>query len=104
MGVRVPGLRAQSEAVWVETGRPLTVEGVRGAFGAAEGLVVIDNPSAKEYPMPLPLAGSDPVYVGRLRKDLANPNGMTFWCVADQIRKGAALNAVQIGEYLLSQK
>ena len=63
--------------------------------------VLMDNPEKKEYPMPLFLAGKDPVYVGRIRKDLANENGLTFWIVGDQIKKGAALNAVQIAEYLI---
>ena len=61
----------------------------------------MDEPAEKSYPMPLPLAGVDAVYVGRIRSDLADPNSLTFWCVSDQIRKGAALNAVQIAEYLL---
>ena len=61
----------------------------------------MDNPSEKEYPMPLFLQGKDDVYVGRIRKDLADDNGLTFWVVSDQIRKGAALNAVQIAEWLL---
>ena len=73
------------------------------AFAKGEGLVLMDNPAEKEYPMPLFLAGKDPVYVGRIRKDLANENGLTFWIVGDQIKKGAALNAVQIAEYLVSQ-
>lgn len=102
--VRVPVMRAHSEAVWVETESPLELEEVRKAFGNAEGLVVIDNPSEKKYPMPLHSAGCDPVYVGRLRKDLADPNGLTFWIVGDQIKKGAALNAVQIAQYILAHK
>ena len=61
-------------------------------------------PAEKEYPMPLFLAGKDPVYVGRIRKDLTNENGLTFWIVGDQIKKGAALNAVQIAEYLIKVK
>ena len=100
--VRVPSLRAHSESIWAETERPLSVEEVRAAFDAAPGIEVIDNPAEKLYPMPLFLSGKDPVYVGRIRKDLANPNGITFWCVSDQIRKGAALNAVQIAEYLIN--
>jgi aspartate-semialdehyde dehydrogenase len=63
----------------------------------------MDDPARKEYPMPLFLSGTDPVYVGRIRKDIANPNVMCFWIVGDQIRKGAALNAVQIAEYLIKQ-
>ncbi|MDY2779655.1 MAG: aspartate-semialdehyde dehydrogenase, partial [Alloprevotella sp.] len=101
MCVRVPSLRSHSESIWVETERPVSVEEAREAFAAGEGLVLMDNPEKKEYPMPLFLAGKDPVYVGRIRKDLANPNGLTFWIVSDQIRKGAGLNAVQIAEYLI---
>ena len=122
--VRVPSLRAHSEALWVETAEPLTPEQVREALANAEGVQVIDQPanlgkpiahsaaSNSEqserpitanlpYPMPLYLSGTDDVYVGRIRRDLANENGITFWCVGDQIRKGAALNAVQIAEKLI---
>lgn len=101
--VRVPSLRAHSESVWVETEKPITVEMARKAFESAEGIVLLDNPEKKEYPMPLFVAGKNPVYVGRIRQDLANPNGLTFWCVGDQIKKGAALNAVQIAEYLIKK-
>lgn len=100
--IRVPVMRAHSEAVWVETEQPISVEQARKAFEQAEGLVVIDEPAAKKYPMPLDAAGHDPVYAGRLRKDIANPNGLTFWLVGDQIKKGAALNAVQIAQYMLA--
>ncbi len=99
--VRVPALRSHSESIWVETERPVSPEEARKAFAEGEGLVLMDNPEKKEYPMPLFLAGKDPVYVGRIRKDLANENGLAFWIVGDQIKKGAALNAVQIAEYLL---
>ncbi|MDR3118383.1 MAG: aspartate-semialdehyde dehydrogenase [Mediterranea sp.] len=102
--VRVPALRSHSESIWVETGRPVSVEEAREAFSKAEGVVLMDNPAGKEYPMPLFLAGKDPVYVGRIRKDLTNENGLTFWTVSDQIRKGAALNAVQIAAYLVKEK
>ncbi len=102
--VRVPALRAHSESVWLETERPLSIEEVREAFSKAEGLVLQDNPAEKDYPMPLFLSGKDPVYVGRIRKDLADENGLTFWIVGDQIKKGAALNAVQIAEYLYQNK
>lgn len=98
--VRVPALRAHSESIWIETERPIAVAEAREAFAKAEGLVLQDNPAEKEYPMPLFLSGKDPIYVGRIRKDLANENGLTFWLVGDQIKKGAALNAVQIAEYL----
>ena len=99
--VRVPSLRSHSEAIWVETESPIEVEDARRAFAEGDGLVLMDDPAKKEYPMPLFLAGKDPVYVGRIRKDLANPNGLSFWIVSDQIRKGAALNAVQIAESLI---
>ena len=103
MCVRVPSLRSHSEAVWVETERPLTVEEVQKALSEAPGVILQDNPTNKEYPMPLFTADKDEVYVGRVRKDVANDNGITFWLSADQIRKGAALNAVQIAEYLLKR-
>ena len=102
MCVRVPVMRAHSEAIWVETERPVGVEEAREAFGKAEGLVVIDNPAEKKYPMPLEAAGKDPVFVGRIRKDITNGNGLSFWVVGDQIKKGAALNAVQIAKYMLA--
>jgi len=102
--VRVPVMRAHSEATWIETERPVSVEEAREAFAKADGVVLMDNPEKKEYPMPLDIAGKDPVYVGRIRKDISNPNGLTFWTVSDQIRKGAALNAVQIAEYLVKQR
>lgn len=99
--IRVPVMRAHSESVWVETERPISPEEARAAFATAQGVVLMDEPANKIYPMPLFLAGHDPVYVGRIRKDLTNDNGLTFWCVSDQIRKGAALNAVQILETLI---
>jgi aspartate-semialdehyde dehydrogenase len=101
--VRVPVMRAHSEAIWVETEEPVSVEAARKAFASAEGIVLVDNPANKEYPMPLDIAGKDPVYVGRIRKDLTNENGLSFWVVGDQIKKGAALNAVQIAQYLLKK-
>ncbi len=110
--VRVPALRSHSEALWVETERPISVAEAREAFAKGEGLVLMDNPGDKnfvdgvpvEYPMPLFLSGKDPVYVGRIRKDLTDDCGLSFWIVGDQIKKGAALNAVQIAEYLLRVK
>ena len=101
--VRIPVMRSHSEAIWVETEKPLEVTDVRKAFEEAEGITVVDNPAEKQYPMPLFVSEKDDVYVGRLRKDTANPNGITFWCVGDQIKKGAALNAVQIAEYLIKK-
>jgi aspartate-semialdehyde dehydrogenase len=102
--VRVPVMRAHSEAVWCETERELSLDEVRNAFKNAEGITLEDDPSSKKYPMPLFVAGKDDVYVGRIRKDITNPNGIAFWCVGDQIKKGAALNAVQIAEYLVKNK
>ena len=116
--VRVPSLRAHSEAVWIETEKPVTPEQAKEAFAHTEGVQLVDDlekvghaPKTMEeysraggkfpYPMPLFLSGTDDVYVGRVRRDLANPNGLTFWCVGDQIRKGAALNAVQIAEWTM---
>ena len=100
--VRVPVMRAHSESIWVETERPVTPAEARAAFEASEGIVVIDDPQNKKYPMPLFTAGKEPVYVGRIRADITSPNGLAFWCVADQIKKGAALNAIQIAEWLLA--
>ena len=101
--VRVPVTRAHSEAIWVETTDPLELDAVREAFRKAPGIVLQDDPEDQVYPMPLFIAEKDPVYVGRLRRDLSSPKGITFWCVSDQIKKGAALNAVQIAEYLVAQ-
>lgn len=101
--VRVPALRSHSESIWVETERPISVEEAREAFSCAEGVVLQDNPEKKDYPMPLFLAGKDPVYVGRIRKDLTDDCGLSFWTVSDQIKKGAALNAVQIAEFLIKE-
>lgn len=102
--VRVPVMRAHSEAIWVRTARPLSVEEVRQAFNEAPGIVVMDEPMQRSYPMPLFTADKEPVYVGRIRRDLTDENGISFWCCADQIKKGAALNAVQIAEWLISRK
>ncbi|MDE6234458.1 MAG: aspartate-semialdehyde dehydrogenase [Muribaculaceae bacterium] len=100
--VRVPVLRAHSEALWVETKEPLALETVREAFEKAPGLVVVDDPENKRYPMPLHAAGQDPVYVGRLRRDIADDCSLNFWISGDQIKKGAALNAVQIAQWLIA--
>ena len=101
MCVRVNSLRAHSESVWIETERPISVEEAKKALAAAPGVTLLDDPSKELYPMPLDTAGKDDIYVGRVRKDLADDNGLTFWLSGDQIRKGAALNAVQIAEYLI---
>lgn len=102
--VRVPVMRAHSENIWVETEDELSVDQIRQAFENFNGIIVEDNPADKKYPMPLFLSGKNEVFVGRIRKDLTNPKGITFWSVSDQIRKGAALNAIQIAEYLLKNK
>ena len=100
--VRVPVMRAHSEAIWVETEEPLDLEKVRKALSEAEGVVLKDLPFEAVYPMPKDISGEDPVYVGRLRKDLADDCGLSFWVVGDQIKKGAALNAVQIAQWLIA--
>lgn len=101
--VRVPVLRAHSEAIWVETEKPLELPAVRQAFETAPGLVVMEEKDGEKfYPMPLHIADKDPVYVGRLRKDLCDDCGLSFWVVGDQIKKGAALNAVQIAQWLIA--
>ena len=102
--VRVPVLRAHSEAVWAETEQPLEIAAVRQALQNAQGVAIEDNPAEFSYPMPLFAADKDPVFVGRIRKDITSPNGIHFWCVGDQIRKGAALNAVQIAEYMIKER
>jgi aspartate-semialdehyde dehydrogenase len=99
--VRVPVLRCHSESVNVEFDAPVTLEDARAALAAAPGITVLDDPAAKLYPMPALLEGTDDTYVGRLRLDAGVENGLAFWVVADQLRKGAALNAVQIAELLL---
>ena len=107
--VRVPTLRAHSEAIWAELDRPVDIESIRHAIAHADGCELIDDlslcgkPAEQGFPYPMPLfrSGLDKVAVGRIRKDLADENALTFFCVGDQIRKGAALNAIQIAEYLL---
>lgn len=102
--VRVPVMRNHSEALWVETEDELDLDTVREALSNGEGITVVDDPSKLLYPMPLHSASKDDIFIGRLRKDLTNPKGIAFWCVGDQIRKGAALNAVQIAEYLIEKR
>lgn len=101
--VRVSSLRSHSESVWFETEQPVSVEAIREALATAPGVTVVDDPQNYVYPMPLESAGKDDVFVGRIRKDLADDLGNTLWLTGDQIRKGAALNAVQIAEYLVSK-
>ena len=102
--VRISSLRSHSEAVWISTEKPLEIEQVKQALAAAPGVTLQDDPATKTYPMPLFTGGKDDISVGRVRKDLANENGITLWLSGDQIKKGAALNAVQIAEYLISKE
>jgi aspartate-semialdehyde dehydrogenase len=99
--VRVSSLRSHSESVWFETEEPVSIEEIRRALEQAPGITLVDDPQNYVYPMPLESAGKDDVYVGRVRRDLADDNSCTLWLTGDQIRKGAALNAVQIAEYLV---
>jgi aspartate-semialdehyde dehydrogenase len=98
---RVPVMVGHSESVNIECERPISVEKARELLSKAPGVKLIDNPAKHEYPLAIHCAGTDPTYVGRIRKDPAVPNGLALWIVADNLRKGAALNAVQIGEILL---
>ncbi len=100
--VRVSSLRSHSESVWIETEQPISVEAAQQAISVAPGCTLCDDPTHLVYPMPLDTAGKDNIFVGRIRKDIADDNGLTLWLSGDQIRKGAALNAVQIAEYLVS--
>jgi aspartate-semialdehyde dehydrogenase len=99
--VRVPVAVSHSESVLVETERPITVEQVRAVWASAPGLTVIDDPLNRAYPLASAAVGKDDVFVGRIRQDLHQPNTLLFWCVSDNLRKGAATNAVQIAERLL---
>ena len=98
--VRVPVLRAHSEAVWVETEKPLSESEARELFEKEPGIVVQDHRESGGYPTPWHITETQETYVGRIRKDISHPNGLTFWVVADQLYKGAALNAIQIAEVL----
>ncbi|WP_073092568.1 aspartate-semialdehyde dehydrogenase [Thermosyntropha lipolytica] len=99
--VRVPVYRSHSESINLETYKPVTPEGVREVLSRAPGVIVQDNPQEKLYPMPLYTSHKDEVFVGRIRKDISTENGIAMWVVADQIRKGAATNAVQIAEIVV---
>ena len=101
--VRVPVLTAHSEAVYIESEKEITPDKARELISAAPGIEVLDDPAQLKYPMPIDVAGGDTCYVGRIRKDFSTANGLTFWVVGDQLRKGAATNAVQIAE-VLAQK
>jgi aspartate-semialdehyde dehydrogenase len=101
--VRVPVSNCHSESILVETERKLTVEEARELFRCAPGIALVDDLGAGEYPMPIDCDGKDDVFVGRIREDLSSPNGLAFWCVSDNLRKGAATNAVQIAELLAAK-
>ncbi|MHB1340960.1 MAG: aspartate-semialdehyde dehydrogenase [Coriobacteriia bacterium] len=101
--VRVPVLRCHSESINVEFSSAVTVLEAAHALGSTDGITVMDDPGTDSYPMPALLEGTDDVYVGRLRMDPSVPHGLQMWVVADQLRKGAALNAVQIAELLLQR-
>lgn len=99
--VRVPVIRCHGESVNVEFASDVTVEQAREAWGKVPTIEIMDDPKKDLYPMPGMLAGTDPVYIGRARRDASIEHGLSFWIVADQIRKGAALNAVEIAQLLL---
>ncbi len=99
--VRVPVMRSHAESIYIETEKPLSVEEVKKAIDAFPGAAVKDQPEEQVYPMPLDTSGKNDVLAGRIRKDLVNPNGLNLWVCGDQIRKGAALNALEIAEYMI---
>jgi len=98
--VRVPVANGHSESILIETEKKLTADEARGLLAAFPGIVVEDDLSAKQYPQPRTASGRDAVFVGRIREDISCPNGIALWCVSDNLRKGAATNAVQIAEHL----
>ena len=102
--VRVPVTNCHSESILVETDRKISTDEAREVFQACAGVEVIDDLTAGQYPMPLDCSGRDPVYVGRIREDLSSENGLAFWCVSDNLRKGAATNAIQIAELFASRE
>lgn len=102
--VRIPVANCHSEVITVETERPVSPEEARELFSNFPGITVVDDLDEKQYPMPSTCDGSDEVFIGRIRKDISHPNGLNFWCVSDNLRKGAATNAVQIAELLSKQQ
>jgi aspartate-semialdehyde dehydrogenase len=99
--VRVPIFNSHSEALNLEFERKVTVEEARQALRSFPGVKVLDDPERGEYPLPLDASGTDEVYVGRIREDHSRPNALNLWVVSDNIRKGAALNAIQIAEKMI---
>ena len=102
--VRVPVIGGHSESVNVEFSAPMAISEVKSLLQQAPGVVIVDDPINNQYPMPINAEGKDEVFVGRIRKDLSNPNAINLWIVADNLRKGAATNAVQIAEHLINSK
>jgi aspartate-semialdehyde dehydrogenase len=102
--VRVPVANCHSESILVETEKKITVEEARALFAATPGIAVVDDIDSKQYPMPINCDRRDEVFIGRIREDLSSPNGLAFWCVSDNLRKGAATNAVQIAQLLLRER
>jgi aspartate-semialdehyde dehydrogenase len=101
--VRVPVFHGHSESVNIETKKKIAVGEVRDILSQSLGIIVIDNPMGKEYPMPIHAAGKNETFVGRIREDESIPNGINMWIVSDNLRKGAALNAIQIAEVLVRE-
>jgi aspartate-semialdehyde dehydrogenase len=102
--VRVPVSNCHSESILAETERKLSVEEARRLFAATPGIIVVDDLANQQYPMPSTCDGRDEVFIGRIRQDISSPNGLAFWCVSDNLRKGAATNAVQIAELLAKKR
>ena len=102
--VRVPVYVSHSAAVHIEFEQPMSSEQAREILSAAPGVTVLDNPEQGEYPMPWDVAGTDDVFVGRIRRDASHPNGLVMWVVSDNLRKGAALNSIQIAEELVNRQ
>lgn len=101
--IRIPVSNCHSESINVETERPISVDEAKRLFAATPGIIVVDDPTTGQYPMPSTCDGRHEVFIGRIRSDLSNPNAIAFWCVSDNLRKGAATNAVQIAELLSKQ-
>ena len=102
--IRVPVDNCHSESILVETDKKITVAQARELFAATPGIKVVDDLDSGKYPMPAQCDGDDAVFVGRIREDLSSDNGLAFWCVSDNLRKGAATNAVQIAELLVKSQ
>lgn len=102
--IRVPILRAHSEAINLEFGQPFDLDKARSTISAAAGVDLVEDWQANYFPMPIDASGKDNVLVGRIRQDISNPNGLELWLSGDQIRKGAALNAVQIAELVVAKR